>query len=511
MNPCRLPPRDNDAARARNTLLPVGFGLAGWLFSIVALAAGGPLEGFDADVGRALAATGTPGAAVAIVRNGAPIFLQGFGVRRVGSGDRVDPHTLFGIGSLTKAFTAADVGLLVDAGSIELDAPVTRYVPAFALLDAYRGQNATVRDLLAHRTGLGDTNWLTVNTTLTPETIVERLAFVVPDAGFREKYLYQNTMYMVLGQAIQHVSGLDWSTFTRERVLKPLGMSDTTTGQPPPSANVAVPHLVSGHVAHVIPPLDITNVAPAGAMYSSASDLTKWLDFQTREGKDGGLLSAAVLTEMHSPQTARKADPYLYPDATMVAYGLAWILWDYHGLRIVSHDGAIDGMTAKICLVPSLGLGIVVLANSEYSAVPNVLVFDSLDRLTAEVVPHPRKDWIAHFVPLVGMLLDERAAEASALAALIVRGAAAPRPVAGRYWSPLFGTVTISVTRAGGRIELLGRDSPLLALRDGTFAVDLASPGLEHADFRLRFGARAADPALTVSVAGHAYLLRREP
>jgi CubicO group peptidase (beta-lactamase class C family) len=282
---------------------------------------------------------------------------------------------------LTKAFTAAEVALLVDSGSVELDAPIRRYVPTFALLDAYRGQNATVRDLLAHRTGLGDTNWLTVNTTLSPAAILERLAFVAPDAGFRERYLYQNTMYMVLGEAIGRVSGLDWSTFTRERVLKPLGMNETTTGPPPPSANAAVPHLVSARVPHVIPPLDIANVAPAGAMYSSASDLAKWLDFQTREGKDGGLLSARMLGEMHSAQTARKADPYLYPDATMVAYGLAWILWDYHGIRIVSHDGAIDGMTAKICLVPSLGIGIVVLANSEYSAVPNVLVYDALPPL----------------------------------------------------------------------------------------------------------------------------------
>ena len=473
--------------------------------------AAGPLDGLDQDVRHALATTATPGAAVAIVKDGKPIFVEGFGLRRAGSPERVDVHTLFSIGSLTKAFTAADIALLVDAGKVDLDAPIRRYVPTFALEDAYRGEHATVRDLLAHRTGLGDTNWLTVNTDLTPETIIERLGHVTPDAGFREQYLYQNTMYMVLGQAIRNVSGLDWASFTKERVLAPLGMVETLTHAPDAAADAASPHLVTQGRAKVIAPLDITNVAPAGAMYSSASDLVHWLAFQVAEGKAGGLVSARMLGEMHSPQLARRPDPYLYPDANFLAYGLAWIPWDYHGLKVVSHDGAIDGMTAKICLVPALGLGIVVLSNAEYSPVPNVIVFDALDRLTATAGTRPARDWEAHFVPLVALLLQERADEEAGLQKLKAHGAAVAHAPAGTFRSPLFGAVTVSATPSQDRVLLLGRRWPLVPLTDGSFAVDVGAVGLEHADFRLRFGPTAADPALAITVGGHEYALRRDP
>jgi CubicO group peptidase (beta-lactamase class C family) len=476
-----------------------------------AVAAAAPLDTLDAEVRHAMAVTATPGVAVAIVKDGEPLYIEGFGLRRVASPQRVDGHTLFAIGSLTKAFTATDIAMLVDQGAVGLDVPVKTYVPAFMLQDSYRGQNATVRDLLAHRTGIGDTNWLTVNTSLTPDSIVERLAFVTPDAGFRETYLYQNTMYMVLGQVIKNVSGLDWATFTEQRVLGPLGMRETMTHTPGAAANAATPHVVEQHAARVSAPLDITNVAPAGAMYSSASDLAKWLAFQAREGGDDALVSPRLFQEMHSPQFARKADPYLYPYANFIAYGLAWILWDYHGLRVVSHDGAIDGMTAKICMVPALGLGIVVLANAEYSAVPNIVVYDVLDRLAGDTARGPRKNWEEHFVPLVATLLNERAQEAAALRAKITADPHVSHAIAGSYMSPLFGVVTVTQAARATSVQLLGRQWPLLPLTDGNFAVDAGSPALEHARFGLHFGTSPADPALTISVGGHDYVMKRVP
>jgi hypothetical protein len=168
-------------------------------------------------------------------------------------------------------------------------------------------------------------------------------------------------------------------------------------------------------------------------------------------------------------------------------------------------------MTAKICLVPSLAIGIVVVSNAEYSPVPNIIVYDALDRLTTESGTRPARDWEAHFVPLVAMLLQGRATDEAELQGLIAHGTGVTHARAGRYRSPLFGAVTVSSTPQHDGVELLGRTWPLLSLTDGSFAVDVGAVGLEHADFRLRFARSAADAALTIAIAGHEYSLRREP
>jgi CubicO group peptidase (beta-lactamase class C family) len=113
-----------------------------------------PLKGFDAYVNRALREWDCPGLAIAIVKNDSIVFAKGYGVRQIGSPAQVDEKTIFGIASCSKAFTSVSIGMLVDEKKIKWDDPATKYLDGFQLYDPYVTREITVRDLLAHRSGL---------------------------------------------------------------------------------------------------------------------------------------------------------------------------------------------------------------------------------------------------------------------------------------------------------------------------------------------------------------------
>ena len=160
-----------------------------------------------------------PGVAVAIVKDDAVVLAKGYGVRKLGEPAPVDARTLFGIASNTKAFTATALGLLVEEGKLEWDAPVVRYLPAFAMYDPFVTRELTVRDLLVHRSGLGlgagDLLWWPASTYDRKE-IARRLRFIPPATSFRTAYAYDNVLYLVAGELIESISGQTWEEFVAD-------------------------------------------------------------------------------------------------------------------------------------------------------------------------------------------------------------------------------------------------------------------------------------------------------
>src|SRR5918911_376082 len=176
------------------------------------------LEGF-ADLVRATAGEWkVPGAAVAVVKDGAVIFCQGFGLRDVGRRLEVTPHTLFPIASCTKAFTTLGLAILVDEGKLDWDAPVRRYVPTFALHDPVATERMTPRDLVTHRSGLPRHDLLWYGTAYTRHEIFNRLRYLEPSKDFRAIWQYQNLMYMAAGVVVEHISGCTWEEFVQQRI-----------------------------------------------------------------------------------------------------------------------------------------------------------------------------------------------------------------------------------------------------------------------------------------------------
>ncbi|HJQ65085.1 MAG TPA: serine hydrolase [Gemmatimonadales bacterium] len=328
------------------------------------------LKGLDAYAAAAVERWEIPGLAIAVVKDDSIVFARGYGVRRLGTGAAVTPHTIFAIGSCTKAFTAAVLGMLVDSGKVAWDEPAASYLKGFMLSDPYVSRELTVRDLLTHRSGLmrGDGLWYA--TPYDRAEVLRRIRFLKPSWSFRSRYGYQNIMFLAAGEIVPAVTGTAWDEFVRARIFAPLGMTATTTSvtRLDSLGDVATPHERFDGRERAIAWRNIDNIGPAGSINSNVLDMAQWIRLQLGRGEVDGrrLLSAAVIKEMWSPQTIIPLDTVterLRPSTHFQAYGLGWFLSDYRGQKLVSHLGAIDGFRAAVGLVPEQRLGVVVLTN----------------------------------------------------------------------------------------------------------------------------------------------------
>jgi CubicO group peptidase (beta-lactamase class C family) len=366
------------------------------LFATVALAQPPQLRGLDAYVERALKDWNVPGVAIAVVNNDSVVFTKGYGVRELGKPERVDARTLFAVGSTTKAFTAAALGMLVDDKKLAWDDPATKFLPTLQLNDPTTTRELTVRDLLTHRSGLarGDRIWYASG--FEREEVLRRVRFLKPSWTFRSTYGYQNIMFLAAGQVVQSASGKSWDDFVRERIFTPLGMRTTNTSVTAikPGDNAATPHAKLEGVVRPIAWRNIDNVGPAGSINSNVVEMAEWLRLQLGEGSYRGrkLLSDSVVKEMHAPQilVKRSAEAQkLVPMTHLTAYGLGWSIRDYRGRKMVGHGGAIDGFRAEVGLIPEDELGVVVLSNRGGTNFPVAIMYRVIDAYLGV----PERDW----------------------------------------------------------------------------------------------------------------------
>ncbi len=377
-----------------------------------------PLQGLDAAVGQALQDWKVPGLALAIVKDDSVVLSKGYGVRELGQPAPVDERTLFAIGSVTKAFTAAALGMLVDEGKLGWDDPVTEHLPDFLLYDPYVTREITLRDLLTHRSGLprGDLIW--IGSDFDRAEILRRVRYLPPRWSFRSHFGYQNILYLVAGQVVATVTGRSWDTYIRERIFAPLGMTNSSTSVTAlvHAANVATPHAdVDGQVRPV-PYRNIDRIAPAGAINSNVAEMTQWIRLLLAGGVYGGqrLLSAATMAELFTPQTImgleapeiRAYGRHLRGLTHFAAYGLGWMLYDYRGRKIASHTGAIDGMRAALGLVPEERLGVIIFTNLNFENLAPALMLQVLDAYLGAPPRDTVAEWLAE-----ARAADERAAQ----------------------------------------------------------------------------------------------------
>ena len=356
----------------------------------------------DAWVARAMRAFDVPGLALAIVKDDAVVVARGYGVRRLGDPAPVDARTLFGIASNTKVFTATALALLVEAKKIEWDAPVIRYLPAFAMWDPYVTRELTVRDLLVHRSGLGlgagDLLWWPPSTYNRKE-IAYRLRFIPPATSFRSAYAYDNVLYLIAAELIEAASGETWERFVSSRILKRVGMdgSDVRYAAAAGGGNVASPHAPIDGKVRPIAPFESDNTNPAGGINSSAEDMAKWLRVLASGGRlaDGTRLfsesSARQLTTIVTPLPISTPPAELAPLAmNFQGYALGLGVRDSRGHELLTHTGGLPGFVSRVIVVPDAGLGVAVLTNQESGAAYDSIAFHVLDHYLGA----PAYDWI---------------------------------------------------------------------------------------------------------------------
>lgn len=352
------------------------------------------LAGFDAIATDAMTKFDVPGMAIAIIKGKQVVLAQGYGWRDVAQKLPVTPDTLFAIGSSSKAFTTFVLGTLVDEGKLEWDKPVRNYIPWFKLYDPVLTERLSVRDLVTHRSGLPrhDLVWYN-NYKASRESLVRRLPYLEPSADLRERWQYNNLMFLTAGYLIEVLTGGTWEAAVRARILTPLGMRRTnfSVADSQQDSDFARPYEKKDDKVVLMPFRPITNIGPAGSINSSVNEMAQWVIAHLNGGRVGEqkIAEAATVAEMHKAQmtTGAASDR---PDITGGEYGLGWFIDNYRGHLRVRHGGNIDGFSANVVLFPKDDLGMVVLTNLNGTPLRDLIAQVAADKvLKLEPV-----DWI---------------------------------------------------------------------------------------------------------------------
>ena len=437
------------------------------------LAAKPTTQSLDTSIERAAKAFEVPGIAVSVVHDGKTFYADGHGVVEVGSSVRVSDRTLFEIGSLSKAFTAAALAILVDEGKLKWDDAVIDYLPEFRMQDPWVTREFTIRDLLSHRSGLplgaGDL-LMFPDGKATPADVIRALRYLKPASSFRSQFAYDNQLYIVAGEVVARVANMPFQAFLEQRLLAPLGMSGcvASADRAAPGAERATAHmLVDGKLVTTstrVTPL----VAAAGGVTCNARGMSNWMSFMLNKGEspDGKrLVSEEQFGQLTRPVTLLDTPGYLSEHAGdyLSAYALGWNVSTFYGQPMLSHSGGVWGMTSFIAVLPKQGLAVFATGN-QMSAAPRAVVYDIVDRFLRGSAPGAGKDWIA-ILDKVSQDRQTAASEAVAKASESRNAKSTPslplEAYAGTYRDPWYGDVHVSLGKDGQLEFRSDRNEPL--------------------------------------------------
>ena len=350
------------------------------------------LTGLDAELEKILKDWKIAGFAVAVVEKNKIVYSKGFGYRDYENKNPVTPNTLFAIGSCSKAFTASVLGLLEKEGKLDLDKPAVTYLPFLKFFNNDMTEKITVRDMMCHRTGLPrhDYSWYLFNSS-SQDSMLMRVQYQEPSAGIREKWQYNNFMFLAQGVMGEKLTGKPWAQNVKEKFFDSLDMSRSnfTIADMGKDDDHSLGYTVEKD--SIIKKTDYYNImgmSPAGSINSSVNEMANWVITWINGGKYKGkevIPSSYVQDAISSQMVISGGVPDKEnPDIHFSNYGLAWFLASYRGHYRVEHGGNIDGFSASTCFFPSDSIGIIVLTNQNGSTVPSVarnLVADRMLKL----------------------------------------------------------------------------------------------------------------------------------
>jgi CubicO group peptidase (beta-lactamase class C family) len=304
---------------------------------------------------------------------------------------------------------------LVDEGKLDWDKPVQEYMPEFILDDAYITRHVTVRDMLSHRTGLPRHDWAAWRLDISRAEFVQRMRHFKFSATFREKFQYNNLMYVAAAHLVEKLAGQKWEDFVQARIFAPLGMSSSNFQPDPPQAGQpnALGYRVDRDEAGAAKGLirmpfgKHTELSPgaAGALFSTLADLTQWLKVHVNAGRAGDvqLVSADNLKQMHLPHMVIPGGGIneALMGNTILTYGMGWFVEPYRGYTLVHHGGNVEGHSLVIGFVPQENIGVIVLTNIAGLPVRDVLLYESVDR----ALDLPDRGWNAKFHGLMDPII----------------------------------------------------------------------------------------------------------
>jgi CubicO group peptidase (beta-lactamase class C family) len=350
------------------------------------------LDGFDAYMTKLLADWNAPAVGVGIVAGDRLVFAKGYGYRDWEKKLPFTPTTLAPIASNSKLFTAVAAGLLVQEGKLDWDKPVREAVPTIRFYNDELNNTVTLRDMLAHRTGITrhDTIWYKGN--FTRKELFERLVFLEPKEPLRQLFLYNNMMYAAVGQIIELQSGKSWEEYVRERIFQPLGMNSSvySTADMTSAPDFGVPFTEkrdSSEIYRIPYYEEMAGVAPAGAIISNIEDMSRWLIALMNDGRYAGkqvlppdVLKATLAPAIALPNTMGEARGFW--ELLNPVYGMGRWTASYRGHQITYHGGDIDGFHSQVSFMPQEKIGVIVFVIGDHCAsLYNTVSYNVYERL----------------------------------------------------------------------------------------------------------------------------------
>ena len=318
-----------------------------------------------------------PGLSIAILSDGFVVLSVGSGSRNLAEDLPAARTTLYLIGSATQVFTATGLADLVVEGRLSWDEPLRSYLPEFDLADQTASRYMTSRDLLSHRSGLPPHQALNRIFPYTRAELAGKLKYLEPSAEFRTNVQPQELMYTLAGYLTGQIKNMTWEEVIRRNLLGPLRMGRTgfSADSMLASYDYALPYRPGPDGPQPTEVRRVETLSPASGMYSSAVDLSRWLEFWLRRGTTGQaarVMSSHVLDEMITPQAVYRPSAQ-NPERLHQAAALGWSVEVYRGHRRAFSDGFVDGYSNTLSFLPDDGLGVVVLCNADQSPLPEIV------------------------------------------------------------------------------------------------------------------------------------------
>ena len=376
-----------------------------------------------------------PGVSVAIVADQSVIWAKGFGYANVTTKETMTTDTIFAVGSITKLITATMLMQLRDSGKINLDDPVHKHLPALKLQSTGKnGRPITIRQIASHTAGLpreiSFEGWHTLEFPTTDKFLEEMkdMTTIFPPLS---RYKYSNLGYTILGQVLSLVAGVPFKDYVLDNILKPLGMNRSGFDVAQLPVGLAAGYTVFGNEPiEKVPYLNFGAMAPAGQLFSSVLDMSRFVSLQfveedsgtaTDEGKIRSVLEPATVREMHMPVYIGKR--------WVGGTGIGWHITRALAHTISSHRGGIPGFTTDIVLDRDIKLGVIVFTNA----------FPQPNEIAVRIVEL--------LVPVIGAVSTDHGQSPSDQVGVEAFGR-----YTGRYKSKYFGEIEIRITK--GRLVM---------------------------------------------------------
>src|SRR5438105_11861036 len=350
------------------------------------------LAGFDAFMEKTLKDWNAPGIGVGVVVGDKLVFAKGYGYRDYEKKLQITANTLYPIASNTKLFTAVAAGLLVEEGKLSWDRPIRESVPTIEFYDSFLNNTVTLRDMLAHRTGITRHDSIWYKSDYSNKELFELLKYLEPKEQPRQLFLYNNMMYAGVGYAIELQSGKPWKNFVRERILEPLEMNHTVFSikdmLKQPDYGVPFTERRDSMELYKIPYYEDTEgLAAAGAIISNIEDMSHWLIALMNNGQYGGqqvlppkVLQATLEPAIALPNAAGQTRGWW--EVLNQAYGMGRWTASYRGHLIAFHGGDLPGFHSQISFMPTEHIGVIVFVIGNHTApLYNPITYNIYERL----------------------------------------------------------------------------------------------------------------------------------